>query len=306
MYNDIWHTGLDNINRFYFANNSTTFLCSGGAANDNGLVVYSSGATGYANNLIIKNNGEATFRGNIIANAIKATSNWGLVAMNNVFIRTTWGAGDDYGSSNYVDYICGWFTGGGIFVQGYIFNASDVRIKKDINDINDDSALQQILSIQPKTYKYIDEIGKGKETVYGFIAQQVKEVIPLAVSEITEIIPNIYKKATCNGNIITLDVDVSQELKIDDKIKIYIEDGKEDLFKITNIDSNTIEIDKEINAEKVFIYGKEVNDFHSLKKDYIFTLNVCATQELYKLIQQQNIIIQDLQNRISILENNNI
>ena len=52
------------------------------------------------------------------------------------------------------------------------------------------------------------------------------------------------------------------------------------------------------------LYGKEIKDFNSLKKDYIFTLNVCATQELYKLITQQNIIIQDLQNRISILENN--
>ena len=52
------------------------------------------------------------------------------------------------------------------------------------------------------------------------------------------------------------------------------------------------------------IYGSKVDDFHTLNKDYIFTLNVCATQELYKLIQQQNIIIQDLQNRINILENN--
>ena len=52
-----------------------------------------------------------------------------------------------------------------------------------------------------------------------------------------------------------------------------------------------------------FVYGSKVNDFHSLDKSYIYTLNVCATQELYKIIQQQNIIIQDLQNRISILEN---
>ena len=56
----------------------------------------------------------------------------------------------------------------------------------------------------------------------------------------------------------------------------------------------------------MFIYGSKVDDFHTLDKSYIYTLNVCATQELYKLIQQQNIIIQDLQNRISILENNNI
>jgi len=58
-----------------------------------------------------------------------------------------------------------------------------------------------------------------------------------------------------------------------------------------------------MDGNKCFIYGKEINDFHTLSKEYIFTLNVSATQELYKLIQQQNILIQDLQNRITILEN---
>jgi hypothetical protein len=31
-----------------------------------------------------------------------------------------------------------------------------------------------------------------------------------------EIIPNIYKKAICSGNIITLENDISNELNIDD------------------------------------------------------------------------------------------
>jgi hypothetical protein len=56
------------------------------------------------------------------------------------------------------------------------------------------------------------------------------------------------------------------------------------------------------NTSNIFVFGKEIEDFHTLKKDYIFTLNVCATQELYKLIQNQNIIIEDLKNRLSILE----
>ncbi len=56
MYNEMWHITNEGINRFYFANNGTSFLCSGGAAGDNGLVVYSSGATGYLKYLIIKNN----------------------------------------------------------------------------------------------------------------------------------------------------------------------------------------------------------------------------------------------------------
>ncbi len=74
------------------------------------------------------------------------------------------------------------------------------------------------------------------------------------------------------------------------------------MYNITEINSNVIKIDKDINTSNVFVFGKEVDDFHTLKKDYIFTLNVCATQELYKLIQNQNIIIEDLKNRISILE----
>jgi hypothetical protein len=40
-----------------------------------------------------------------------------------------------------------------------------------------------------------------------------------------------------------------------------------------------------------------------LKKDYIFTLNVCATQELYKLIQKQNEVIENLQLQINELKN---
>ena len=240
---------------------------------------------------------------NINASTLAITGVGNLMGLYSVYVRVGPGA-SDYGTGSGVTnfYISATFTES-IYVQAYLINASDRRIKKEINDINDDGALQQILALSPKTYKYIDEIGRGNSVVYGFIAQQVKEVIPLAVETITETIPNIYKRAICNGKIITLDDDVSNELNIGDKIKILDEDGKEDFYKIIDIDLNIIEIDRDINSQNVLVYGKEVNDFHSLKKDYIFTLNVCATQELYKLIQQQNVIIQDLQNRISILEN---
>jgi hypothetical protein len=256
------------------------------------------GGTGYIS-------GNTTIAGDTETNAIKTTGSYAYASLGDVFIRTGYNGGGDYNSSMQNAYVSARFNYG-IFVQSNIYNASDSRIKKDINDIIDDTALQQILLIQPKTYKYIDEIGRGSDVVYGFIAQQVKEVLPQAVSEMKEIIPNIYKKAICSGNIITLENDISNELNIDDNIQIYIENGNSEMHKIININSNVIEIEKEINKENVFIYGKEIKDFNSLKKDYIFTLNVCATQELYKLITQQNIIIQDLQNRISILENNNI
>jgi hypothetical protein len=70
-----------------------------------------------------------------------------------------------------------WASGtGSMFVA-----SSDSRIKEDIQDINDDSALQMILVIEPKTYKYIDKTGtRGDNKVYGFIVQQIREVIPEA------------------------------------------------------------------------------------------------------------------------------
>ncbi len=77
------------------------------------------------------------------------------------------------------------------------------------------------------------------------------------------------------------------------------------MSKIIEVNEPWIKIGKNYDNDDVFIYGSKVDDFHTLYKSYIYTLNVYATQELYKLIQQQNIIIQDLQNRISILENRN-
>ena len=219
-----------------------------------------------------------------------------------VYVRTGWNGGSDYNTNSITGDTSASFAGQ-IHVSGNILNSSDIRIKKEINDITDDGALQQILSIQPKTYKYIDYLSKNNGVVYGFIAQQVKEVIPHAVELVKDIIPNIYKRASCDSNIITLENDVSQELNINDNIKIYDEFGNNNIYNILEINENVITIDKDINTSNVFVFGKEVDDFHTLKKDYIFTLNVCATQELYKLIQKQNEVIENLQLQINELKN---
>jgi hypothetical protein len=192
-----------------------------------------------------------------------------------------------------------------IYCKSSCIYVSDERIKMNIKDIDDDSALQKILSIQPKTYEYIDKFSKGSDTVYGFISQQIKEVVPEAISLQSDFIPNILSILKCSGNIITTN-EHTIKLNIDDEIKITLINNKEETFKIKEINENTITIDKEIEGDKCFVYGKKVNDFHALDKNYIYTLNVSATQELYKLIQQQNQIIQDLQNRITILENKSI
>jgi hypothetical protein len=212
------------------------------------------------------------------------------------------------GSGTFID-ICARFRGS-IWVQSWIATSSDSRIKEDIEDINDDSALQMILAIEPKTYKYIDKVVKGDKKVFGFIAQQIRDVLPDAVSLQPNYIPNIMLLADYDNEIITLPSQPTKVIiKLNDKIRCYDKDNKNiEVEVIEIIDELTFKIKSLGNMEttytdnKIFVSGTEVDDFHTISKEYIFTLNVCATQELHRRIEAQKVIIQSQDERIRELE----
>ena len=186
---------------------------------------------------------------------------------------------------------------GGNVNVGSLTNPSDSRIKKDIEDINDDTALNKLLLIQPTTYNYIDvERNKGFGKVYGFIAQQIRDVIPEAVTIVDNIIPNIYKNCLINNkrevyHSIPLDTPIDTDIKIR---------GSE--YKIKEIYEDYFVIDNDIEDVEAFVYGYSVNDLNGLDKSYIFTLNVCATQELHRRIEAQSVVIKSYEDRIKDLE----
>ena len=153
-----------------------------------------------------------------------------------------------------VEYVA-WFKSSVIYV-------SDERIKMNIQDINDDSALQKILLLEPKTYEYIDKFNKGTKTVYGFISQQIKPIIPEAVSLQSDFIPNINSILNCSGSIISTN-EHTNKLKIDDEIKVTKLDGVDETCKVIEINENSVTVDKEISGEKCFVYGSKVDDFHT-------------------------------------------
>ena len=192
------------------------------------------------------------------------------------------------------------YTNGNYSARGSYQAWSDSRIKKDIEDINDDTALQSILSIEPKTYKYIDG-SKSTERVYGFIAQQIREVIPEAVVLIDNIIPNIYKNCICEDNK-RIYIVLPQEV-----LGSLIRIGNGGSYKIILVESDYIEVEKHIGSKDIpdgeqFVYGYEVKDFHTINKEYIFTLNVCATQELHRRIEAQSVLLKSQDDRIRDLE----
>ena len=199
---------------------------------------------------------------------------YNLTSNNNiVYVNKTWSNISAYFESH-------------ILVNGDIVITSDVRIKNNINDINSKNALELVSKINPKSFKYIDFIEKGDKKNYGFIAQDIKEIVPEAVGYKKENIPNIFKLFDVKDDIIETNEDLTSQLSINDNIKIINKDNKDD-YNIIEISSNHIKIDKKIEGDKCFIYGKEIEDFHILDKDIIFTLNVSATQELNKKIKKQ-------------------
>lgn len=80
--------------------------------------------------------------------------------------------------------------------------------------------------------------------------------------------------------------------------------GEYDMYKIINVNANmnTIEVDKNIMSDKIFVYGMEVNDFHVLDKSYIFTLNVCATQILSRELDKMEQDVKQLEALFNISE----
>ena len=171
---------------------------------------------------------------------------------------------------------------------------SDKRIKKDIQDIDDEGALQKILAIEPKTYKYIDHVERGKNKVYGFISQQVRDVIPEATTQTKKYIPNIYKYCPYFGNTIVLpkDFDIStitttyNGTVLSDRLRLISSQGDStDVIFVLHGDVNTrytMTITGHIpgDGRDVFVYGTQIDDMTTIDKSYIYTLNVCATQTL--------------------------
>ena len=179
---------------------------------------------------------------------------------------------------------------GGYFVavNGAMQSGSDTRIKTNIVDLEDTACLEQLNQLKPKRYQYKDVVQRGSGSVVGFIAQEVRDVLPSAVDLSAQYIPNIYQLATVNGNVLefTSSLDLSA-IRDGGKIKVYDIQNREHFIDVASASGSTITLADatQIEAEwleenKIFVYGQEVADFHLLKKEMIIPIAVGAIQEL--------------------------
>ena len=226
-----------------------------------------------------------------------------------------------------------WISNGGVGHPSgqngpsHYLNSSDRRIKTDISLIDDSIALDQVNQLESHQYNYIS--GKKPMKTIGFIAQEVKEVVPNAVSLQTEYIPDemriitepVWSQDASNNWLLEIpDLDMSGNFT--GKAKFYVSNdpsGNDEVCKevqIKEVDGSTplftktkfvAEFDQSWN--NVFFYGKEVSDFHTLDKNQIFALHHSAIQELSRRndkLQEENAIktdkIASLESRIDAME----
>jgi hypothetical protein len=76
------------------------------------------------------------------------------------------------------------FTAYRILVGGEIDVISDMRLKEDVALLNGGTALSAIKKLQPRHFKWKQSTKKGDAVVAGFYAQDLKEIIPEAVTQL--------------------------------------------------------------------------------------------------------------------------
>ena len=194
-------------------------------------------------------------------------------------------------------------TSQGIWIRQYYYvTSSDSRIKKEIKELDDLECLNKLLLLKPCKYLHKDSINRGTQETYGFIAQEVEEIMPEAIKTTENHIPNIYKNGKIINGIITIDGDFEYTPIVGDEVKIYDKNDEESLVKIVEVfndKSFRINEDNAIKTEDIFLYGSKVDDFKTLIKEMFHPLAISAIQEHNRIIEAQKNKIIELETTIA-------
>lgn len=199
---------------------------------------------------------------------------------------------------------------------------SDKRIKTNIEDVPDNLALQKVRDIPCRYYEYKDKLSRGAGKTIGYIAQEVKEVLPMAVRQKQQVLPNelhviqnpvweelddgsgnkqyVLKVSSSdftdteyqdeNGETNISGVNYEFYVSNDDLSNIDFDNvnlgslnlSQEEIIKVSGNEDN-----KSFTFEKrwnnVFMYGREVDDFLCIDKQKICALHHASIQEIDRL-----------------------
>nr|VFJ43044.1 MAG: Chaperone of endosialidase [Candidatus Kentron sp. DK] len=182
---------------------------------------------------------------------------------------------------------------------------SDERIKNVIGVSDARRDLDTLAKLRITDFTHIDVIGKGDRPHKKLIAQQVRSVYPDAVSASADFIPDVYALAVSvehdgEGARATLALEKAHGLIAGDTVRLMDDKEIHELEVIEVPDERRFTVAGKV-ADKVFVYGKRVDDFLTLDYDAIAMLNVSATQELARRFAEQSARLHRLEEEVSAL-----
>lgn len=185
-------------------------------------------------------------------------------------------------------------------ISGQEFHAhSDQRIKHIQGISNSEADLSTLMQIEVTDYRLRDSIAKGNRSIKKVIAQQVAEVYSQAVTtNLTEVVPDIYQRADVQDGWIMLATD----LKAGDRVKLITENASE-VYEVLEGESTRFKVSAlTSDFSPLFVYGREVDDFHTVDYEAISMLNVSATQEQQRIIEAQQQEIESLKKELLMIK----
>ena len=224
---------------------------------------------------------------NHTANAIQSASNW---------------------TGQTTVYVQGNICSTDAFISSTSFNFSDARIKNIIGISNGAEDLSRLNQIEVTRYTHKDTIGKGNAIQTKVIAQQLRKVMPEAVSTTREFIPNVLQIAESFifdsiSHTLTMDLPAAHDLNPGDRIKCIDRNGKEYLVDVLDTPTEkSLSVHMDQQPQGCFVYRKQVDDFQMVDYDAIAMLNVSATQELARRVTATEQQFAELQSEIAELK----
>ena len=170
---------------------------------------------------------------------------------------------------------------------------SDKRIKQNISYMKENESLKILRKLKPCSYKYLS----GNKS-YGFIAQDVKKIMPHIVHTYDSEIANINMFAEVSGdnyNILTFSKPIIHLLEYNElnilfsKLKMFNYSNNKKIVEISNIISDNVlhvstNLSDFIYENKIFVYGQYIEGLLNINYNAVWSNNICVIQALHKKI----------------------
>jgi hypothetical protein len=241
----------------------------------------------------------------------------------------TYPSANSYGHKNYFNsnsgrYIQSNYSGtasSSIIANGCIFTkssfmafnsvvASDARIKEIIGLTDNFIDLNTLKKIEITNYRMKDRANWGSQIYKKVIAQQVENIYPEAIKKIQSVIPDIYSLAEnveydAQNKKLSISLTKDYRIKVGDKIELIHPEKGKILSEVVEVSGNRFIVKNwEYPINKIFIFGKQVDDFRVVDYQRLSMIGISAIQELSKINTELKSKLKRIEGKIATMESN--